>query len=157
MLSMGNVFSGTKEEEEQVDQPVDVKSKKRARVVTQDQAKKKRNKTTMKTPWRGIISDAYHITIILGKKGSGKTQLFLKLKMTQLPTVIRENADVYLSFSSQTFLGLQALWKEVAIVERKKFMEIFRHATVEQYAFFCASQRGGKISCFKNCEEPIGL
>jgi hypothetical protein len=77
--------------------------------------------------------------------------------MTQLPTIIRENADVYISFAALSYIGVQALWKEVALVEKKRFMEVFRKATEKQYSFLCCSTVGGQTSLYKNCSEPVPL
>lgn len=85
------------------------------------------------------------------------SSVFLSQKMTQLPTIIRENADVYISFAALSYIGVQALWKEVALVEKKRFMEVFREATAKQYSFLCISSTGGQTSLYKNCSEVVAL
>ena len=218
--------------------------------------RKRRKKLKTERMWKGIINWEPHVTIILGKKGSGKTQLFLKLlldqngycgrydkiyffsptfrvqfrktwsilnkkgiivyedvtaellqkiidghepdgedqvlvcfddvgdslkkidstvvsrfisnsrharvsavflsqKLTYLPTLIRNDADVYISFAAISYLGVEALWREVSIVDKKTFMEIFREATEEQYSFLCCCTIGGKTALYKNCKDLI--
>ena len=78
------------------------------------------------------------------------SMIFLQQKLTQLPTVIRAQFDVGLFFSACSYRETEALWAEIGILEKKRFFEIFRDATREQYGFFCVSMLNGKLRFFKN-------
>lgn len=83
--------------------------------------------------------------------------VFLCQKITQAPTIVRANTDCFVVFAACAQVELEALYKEVSIVDKKRFLELFREVTQQQYAFLCISVVAGKIRFFKNCEEEILL
>lgn len=83
--------------------------------------------------------------------------VFLAQKLSQLSTIIRANADVFVCFSACSFIELSALWKEVSVVERKRFLEIFKETTKEPYCFLVISMIAGKICFYKNAREQLDV
>ena len=53
----------------------------------------------------------------------------LNQSYTQTPTILRNNADTIVTFSAISFREQDRLFKEVSVVDRKRFMEIFSFAT----------------------------
>lgn len=83
--------------------------------------------------------------------------VFLCQKISQVPTVVRANCDCFVVFAACAQVELEALYREVSIVDKKRFLDLFREVTQHQYAFLCISVQKGKIKFFKNCQEQIVL
>ena len=83
--------------------------------------------------------------------------VFLAQKLSQLSTIIRANTDCFVCFSACSFVELSALWKEVSVVERKRFLQIFKETTKEPYCFLVISVIAGKIRFYKNAREELSL
>ena len=63
--------------------------------------------------------------------------------------------DVIISFSAVSDSELQALWKEVAVIDQKSFRQMFRDATNEPYSFLLINKLVGRLSYFKNFDKQI--
>lgn len=83
--------------------------------------------------------------------------VFLNQRFIQIPTIVRANTDCFIVFSACSQTELDALYREVSIVDKKKFMQLFRSVTDKPYAYLCISVIAGKISFFANCKEPIDV
>jgi len=83
--------------------------------------------------------------------------VFLCQKITQVPTIVRANTDCFIVFAACAQVELEALYREVSIVDKKRFLELFRESTQHEYAYLCISIQRGKIKFYKNCEEEILL
>lgn len=74
-------------------------------------------------------------------------------KFTMVPTTLRANCDVFCVFAACSFIELDALWREISIVEKKPFIELFKNVTKERHSFLCISIDAGRISLFPNFRE----
>lgn len=83
--------------------------------------------------------------------------VFLCQKISQVPTIVRANTDCFVVFAACAQVELEALYREVSIVDKKRFLELFRETTQHEYAYLCISVQRGKIKFFKNCKEEIVL
>ena len=83
--------------------------------------------------------------------------VFLCQKISQVPTIVRANTDCFVVFAACAQVELEALYREVSVVDKKRFLELFREVTQHEYAFLCISMQRGKIKFFKNCQEEIVL
>lgn len=83
--------------------------------------------------------------------------VFLCQKISQVPTIVRANTDCFVVFAACAQVELEALYREVSIVDKKRFLELFRETTQHEFAFLCISVQRGKIKFFKNCKEEIVL
>lgn len=83
--------------------------------------------------------------------------VFLCQKMSQVPTVVRANCDCFVVFAACAQVELEALYREVSIVEKRRFLQLFHEVTQQEYAFLCIAMQKGKIRFFKNCEHEIVL
>ena len=64
----------------------------------------------------------------------------LNQSYTQTPTILRNNADTIICFSAISFREQDRLFKEVSVVDRKRFMEIFAYATeLHPHAYLVAT------------------
>ena len=93
-----------------------------------------------------LISNSRHLHI---------SCLFLAQKMTQLPVIVRSNADVFAVFQANSHLEQTALFNEVSTVDRRTFDRMFQTATEEQYSFLVSAVLEGKLRFFKNFSTEI--
>ena len=71
-------------------------------------------------------------------------------KMSQAPTILRSNTDVFAVFSACSIRESEILWSEVGLLDKKRFHEIFTDATKDQYSAFVCSMESGKLHFYKN-------
>ena len=95
-----------------------------------------------------FISNSRHLRV---------SMVYLLQKITQVPTVVRANADCFIVFAACSELELNALYKEVSTVDKQTFLSVVRHVTSEPYAFLCISMQHGKIEFFANCQHRLDM
>ena len=83
--------------------------------------------------------------------------VFLCQKLTQVSTCVRANCDCFISFSACSEIELNALFKEVSVVEKKRFLTLFREITLTPFAFLTITIVGGKLTFYKKFDEKIEL
>lgn len=93
-----------------------------------------------------LISNSRHLHI---------SCLFLAQKMTQLPTIVRANSDVFCVFQATSWLEQTALFNEVATCDRRSFDLMFHSATKEQYSFLVASVIEGRLRFYRSFLDEI--
>lgn len=93
-----------------------------------------------------FISNSRHLRL---------SMVFLAQKLSQLSTIIRANTDCFVTFSACSQIELEALYREVSVVEKKQFLSMFRVVTRERFAFLCISIIGGKIGFYPNFGRQI--
>lgn len=71
-------------------------------------------------------------------------------KFTFVPTTLRANCDVFCVFAACSYIELDALWKEISVLEKKPFIELFKNVTRERHSFLCISIEAGRIELFPN-------
>jgi hypothetical protein len=72
-------------------------------------------------------------------------------KITMSPPMFRSNCDTLLCFGATSHLDREALYREVSLVDRKTFFELFRKATREKYSFMaCCIQPGGLLGLYES-------
>ena len=76
-------------------------------------------------------------------------------RFVQVSPTIRGAFDVIISFRAVSYSELQALWKEVAVIDQKSFRQMFRGATNEPYSFLLINKLVGRLSYFKNFDKQI--
>lgn len=77
------------------------------------------------------------------------SMIVLCQKITQMPTILRCNADSYIMYSSSSYLERECLYKEVSTVEKKEFIKIFNKATEKEYSFLvCVMSRTGQLQFY---------
>ena len=95
-----------------------------------------------------LIANSRHLNISI---------ICLHQKLTQAPTYLRANADVFITFASLSTRERDALYNEISVTDRKTFSRIFATATEEQYSTFAASFKDGKLRYYKNLESEINM
>ena len=95
-----------------------------------------------------FISNSRHLNLSV---------VFLCQKISQMPTIVRANTDCFIVFAACSQIELDALFREVSIVDKKQFLHLFRSVTDKPHAYLCISVIAGKISFFANCKEPIDV
>ena len=83
--------------------------------------------------------------------------VFVCQKIMQMPTCVRCNTDSYITFSACSEIEINALFKEVSVVDKKRFLRLFREITLEPFAFFTITIVGGKLNFYKKFDEIINL
>ena len=83
--------------------------------------------------------------------------VFVCQKIMQMPTCVRCNTDSYITFSACSEIEINALFKEVSVVDKKRFLRLFREIKLEPFAFFTITIVGGKITFHKKFDEIINL
>jgi hypothetical protein len=71
-------------------------------------------------------------------------------KLSQAPTVLRSNCDVFAVFAACSQREQDILWAEIGILDKKTFQKMFVDSTAEQYSCFVASMNRGKLHFYKN-------
>jgi hypothetical protein len=66
----------------------------------------------------------------------GLSIVILAQRITLMPTVLRSQTDCWICFQSMSYLECEALYREMSVVNKKEFMEIFRKAVERPYGFF---------------------
>ena len=95
-----------------------------------------------------LISNSRHLNCSI---------IALLQKLSQAPTILRSNADVFIVFSACSIRERDALHSEIGTVDKKVFEKMFNECTSEQYSAFVASIIDGKIGFYKNFENEIKI
>ena len=95
-----------------------------------------------------LISNSRHLNCSI---------IALLQKLSQAPTILRSNADVFVVFSACSIRERDALHSEIGTVDKKTFEKMFNECTSEQYSAFVASIIDGKIGFYKNFENEIKI
>jgi hypothetical protein len=61
--------------------------------------------------------------------------IFLTQKFTQIPPSIRSQTDCIISFSTLSYKELEALYREVSIMDMKSFKRMFYEVTKQPFHF----------------------
>jgi hypothetical protein len=73
----------------------------------------------------------------------------LHQKLTQAPSIVRANADCFISFAACSFLEREALWKEVSTIPRKEFQQAYNLATQSKHGFLVSTiDKGGALKLY---------
>lgn len=83
------------------------------------------------------------------------SMISLHQKLTQAPTILRANADCVISFSASAFLEREALWREMAITDRKTFLAMFNTATEQKHSFLVCTLVDGRLRFFQGLEHEL--
>jgi hypothetical protein len=95
-----------------------------------------------------LISNSRHLNCSI---------IALLQKLSQAPTILRSNADVFIVFSACSVRERDALHSEIGAVDKKTFEKMFNECTSEQYSCFVASIINGQIRFHKNFKEEIKI
>jgi hypothetical protein len=95
-----------------------------------------------------LISNSRHLNCSI---------IALLQKLSQAPTILRSNADVFIVFSACSVRERDALHSEIGTVDKKTFEKMFNECTSEQYSAFVASIINGQIRFHKNFKEEIKI
>ena len=98
-------------------------------------------KRVNQTVFNKLISNSRHLNCSI---------IALCQKMSQAPTILRSNTDVFAVFSACSIRETEILWAEIGILDKKRFHEIFTDATKDQYSCFVCSMEKGKLHFYKN-------
>lgn len=75
--------------------------------------------------------------------------VFLHQKISQSPTIVRANTDVFIVFGSNSYLEREVLWRECSVVEKRAFFEVFNQHTKNSFTFIVFSSTcGGQFKLF---------
>ena len=90
-----------------------------------------------------LVSNSRHLNISI---------CVLLQKITQAPTHLRSNADSYCVFSACSTREIDQLYAEIGILDKQRFLSIFRDAVQNQYSCFVGSMIDGRLRFYKNFE-----
>jgi hypothetical protein len=95
-----------------------------------------------------LISNSRHLNCSI---------ICLLQKLSQSPTILRSNTDVFIVFSACSIRERDALHSEIGTVDKKTFEKMFNECTSEQYSCFVASIINGQIRFYKNFQHEIRI
>jgi signal recognition particle GTPase len=79
----------------------------------------------------------------------------LHQKLTQSPTIIREQTDTYIMFGSNSRRERDALFNEMSTMEPREFHNMIQHHTKDEYAFIIATSKKGQIKFYDSNHSVI--
>ena len=95
-----------------------------------------------------LISNSRHLNC---------SMIVLLQKISQAPTILRTNADVFAVFSACSVRETDMLWAEIGILQKKVFYQIFTDATTDQFSCFVCSMQNGKLRFYKNFKKEYSV
>ena len=109
--------------------------------------------------WRKNVKEDKINHLISCTRHADTSYIFLSQSITQLNTIIRNNASVYVMFSSCSYRERELLWKENSTINRKKFHAVFEAATKSPpnapYSFLVCSKENGGLRFFRSFNEEL--
>lgn len=109
----------------------------------------------MDESWRKSVNQQMVNKLITNSRHSNLSFLFLQQCVTQLPTCIRKNTDVFILFGAVSFSEVELIYKEVSTVPQKEFRRLFWKASEKQWGFLVCRVYGGKITFFDSFNKQI--
>jgi hypothetical protein len=88
-----------------------------------------------------LISNSRHLNCSI---------IVLVQKLSQAPTILRSNGDLFACFAATSTRETDILHSEIGILEKKEFHRMFVDATKDQYSCFVVSMQKGKLCFYKN-------
>ena len=95
-----------------------------------------------------LISNSRHLNCSI---------IALVQKLSQAPTILRTNTDVFAVFSACSTRETEILWAEIGVLEKKSFYQIFTDATKDQYSCFVCSMHKGKLHFYKDFKDEYKI